>query len=126
MKVIKQAIVQKYRVATDTEVVDTKEGPVTARPGDAIVTDANNFSWPIPKEKFFNPATYCIDEQAGTYFKQPVVVDAELMHEAFSVKVSWNDDLLHGRPGDYKLTYSPGDYGVVAAEDFAATYVVVG
>lgn len=124
MKAIKKAIVLGFRFAVGVEVVKTIEGSVTAQAGDAVLTGTKGECWPIPRPKF--EATYDFDEAAGNCAKKAIVVDAEEMSAPFEVVVGWSAEPLQGKAGDYRLTYGPGDYGVVAREIFHETYDVVG
>ena len=46
------------------------------------------------------------------------------MAKPFQVKVSWQDQLLEGKNGDWLVEYGPGDVGVVAADVFEDSYQV--
>jgi hypothetical protein len=115
----KKPIPLEYRVAEVDETIQTKEGPVSAIAGDAIMTGTEGENWPIPAEKFAE--TYDVLEP-GLAAKKNIPVWAKEMAERFQVKVSWSDDLLQGEVGDYLVEYGPGDYGVVGAEIFRKTY----
>ena len=122
MKAYKKPVVLKFRRATGTEVINTLEGPVTAGEGDAVLTGTKGESWPIGAEIFFN--TYDIDEKNGSCSKKFLIVEAEQMNEPFLVNVVWSKEPIYGNSGDYRITYGPGDYGVVSKEIFDETYVV--
>lgn len=122
MKVIKKPVVVGFEIAKQTTVVQTLEGPVTAQPGDAIMTGVKGERYPIRGPKFAE--TYDIVGE-GKCAKKAVVVEAKRMDEPFTVTVGWSSEPLQGKPGDYHLTYGPGDFGVVAADIFAATYDIV-
>ena len=100
-------------------VIRTKEGEVSFKAGDAIMTGTEGEEWPIPAEKFAE--TYD-DLGDGTAAKKNIPVFAKEMTEPFQVKVSWSDDLLQGEAGDYLVQYGVGDYGVVGREIFGKTY----
>ena len=105
---------------TDTDqTIETKEGSVQARAGDAIMTGTEGEQWPIPIEKF--KQTYD-DLGDGTAAKKDIPVFAKEMSEPFQVKVSWSSDLLSGERGDYLVQYGPGDYGIVGKDIFLKTY----
>lgn len=122
MKVVKKPIIIQYRYADTVEVINSLEGPVTAHPGDAVITGVKGEQYPVQRFKF--DEWYIITEE-GKAYKKPVVVDAELMEEEFEVVVSWANNPIRGRRGDYRLTYGPGDFGIVAADIFAETYDIV-
>ena len=73
----------------------------------------------IAREKF--EATYDFDPLLGICSKKAIVVDAEEMHRPFEVKVGWSDQPISGAAGDFKVTYRPGDFGVVAKDIFYET-----
>jgi len=115
----KRPIPLDYKIAEENETIQTKEGPVNAVAGDAIMTGTEGENWPIPAEKF--EQTYDVLEP-GIAAKKNIPVFAKEMPEPFQVKVSWSEDLLQGEAGDYLVEYGPGDYGVVGAEIFRKTY----
>jgi len=126
----KKALPLHFRVANDEETIQTKEGPVSARKGDYIMTGTEGENWSIPADKF--KETYDIlsiyDEEPvqGEAAKKKIMVFAKQMEEPYQVKVSWSSDLLTGDPGDYLVQYGPGDYGVVGKEIFNKTYKTQG
>ena len=115
----KRPIPLGFRITQEDEVIQTKEGPVRASVGDAIMTGTEGENWPIPGDKF--EQTYDIIEP-GTAAKKDIPVFAKEMPEEFKVKVSWSDDLLRGESGDFLVQYGVGDYGVVGREIFRKTY----
>ena len=115
----KKPIPLNFRAAEAEETIETKEGSVGAKAGDAIMTGTEGEQWPIPREKF--EQTYDILEP-GKAAKKNIPVFAKEMNAPFKVKVSWSDALLSGELGDFLVQYGPGDYGVVGAEIFRKTY----
>ena len=115
----KKPIPLNFRAAEAEETIETKEGPVVAQAGDAIMTGTEGEQWPIPAEKF--EQTYDILEP-GKAAKKNIPVFAKEMNAPFKVKVSWSDALLNGELGDFLVQYGLGDYGVVGAEIFRKTY----
>ena len=115
----KKPIPLEFRYAETDETIETKEGPVGAKAGDAIMTGTEGEQWPIPAEKFAQ--TYDV-LGGGTASKKNIPVFAKEMSKPFQVKVSWSNDLLQGASGDYLVQYGPGDYGVVGREIFGKTY----
>ena len=77
-----------FRFAETDETIETKEGPVTATAGAAIMTGTEGEQWPIPAEKFAE--TYDVLEP-GKAAKKDIPVFAKEMSEPFQVKVSWSD-----------------------------------
>ena len=115
----KKPIPLKYQFAPKDLTIMTKEGPVGAKAGDAIMTGTKGENWPIPKNKF--KQTYDVVGD-GLAAKKNIPVNAQQMNKPFNVKVSWSDDLLRGKPGDFLVQYGPGDYGVVEKDIFKQTY----
>ena len=128
MKVIKKPIHLTYSYIEEDCVIQTLEGPVNAGDGHVLLTGTKGEQWPIPINRFaltYETLSYDKELKTGKCFKMPIEVEAQQMDKPFSVKVSWNEDLLHGNPGDYLVTYGPDDFGVVAKEIFNETYEVV-
>lgn len=119
MKVRKKPLTLRFRFATETEVIETLEGPVTAHAGDAVLTGVRGEAWPISAEKFCQKYEVMAD---GQCVPRGNVVDAQQMLEPFVVRVGWANEPLKGQPGDYLLTYGPGDFGVVERAIFEETY----
>ena len=119
-KCMKKPIPLSFRFAAKEEIVQTLEGAVTAKAGDAILTGTKGERWPISRDKF--EQTYDYSAPTGVCSKKPILVDFEKMDEPFEVKVGWSAEPIKGKAGDYRLTYGPGDFGVVASEIFAETY----
>lgn len=123
MIVRKKPIVLSFRRAVNAELIQTLEGAVTALPGDAILTGTKGESWPVKSTTFQD--TYVSNDVDGTCYKRAIDVVATQMSEPFEVVVGWSAEPLKGSPGDYKLEYGPGDYGIVRADIFDETYEVV-
>ena len=123
MKVMKKPVVVQFERATVEQVVQTLEGPVTARVGDAIITGVKGERYPIQAPNF--EAAYEFDEATGACWKKPIVVEAIQETAPFTVKVNWAQEPLQGKAGDYRLIYGPGDEGAVDAVIFAETYDIL-
>lgn len=124
MQAIKKPIqLQFRRVTADEEVIQTIEGPITARKGDAVLTGTKSECWPVSADKFAQ--TYQFDEAAQTCQKKIKIVEVEQINEPFEVLVGWASEPLKGKAGDYKIDYGNGDFGVVDAEIFKDTYAIV-
>lgn len=119
----KKAIPLRFRIAHEPEVVQTKEGPVSANAGDYIMTGTEGENWPIPSSQF-NYDILTQDGDIGTASKKKIIVYAKEMSESFEVKVSWSPSTLKGNSGDYLVQYGPGDYGIVNKDIFQKTYEI--
>jgi len=108
------------RFAAQPEIVATREGPVMAGAGDAVLTSETGEQWPLLRSVFerrYRPGTqqYC-------YESVPCESIALRMDEAFDVVFDDGVSRLSGRPGDWLLDYGDGHLGIVGADIFAATY----
>lgn len=113
------------RFATQACEIETREGPVHADPGDAIVTGLGGERWPVRPEAFAH--RYCAlvaaDEgRDGAYRSRPIDVRAIRMREPFTVLDPAAGLRLHGRVGDWLVEYRPGDFAIVDDGIFNATY----
>ncbi len=124
MKVIKKPIHVKFQPIAERAVIKTLEGDITAEAGQVLMTGVKGEQYPITRE-FFDTNYIVVDAAAGTCYKKPVVVEAEVLTGPDSVMVSWSPQPLHGVAGDYKLTYGPGDFGIVRRDIFEETYDIV-
>lgn len=117
----KKPIECKVRFAgSGGEIVQTLEGPVKAEPGTPILTGVKGEEWPIPAGNLY--LNYDYNSLEGVCTKKYVEVTAQQLTEPAQVKVAWCDDVLKGNPGDYLVTYKPGDVGIVQREIFEETY----
>ena len=122
MKVIKKPFELQFSIATSFQTIDTLEGAVIARPGDAIITGIKGEQYPIDGNKF--SMTYDILEP-GICRKKQIIVEAIEMQEPFSVPVSWANQLITGKAGDFKLIYGPNNFGIVDRAIFFETYTIL-
>lgn len=109
--------------------VQTQEGVVHARSGDAIVTGIAGERWRVSRAHFGNkyravPPT--VDGQAGRYVSLPNSIRAVPMSEGFEVLLADGVSRLRGRPGDWLVDYGDGSLGIVSKPIFATTYEIVG
>ena len=123
--VMKKPIPLKVEFAKQDGVCRTKEGDVRYLEGDAIVTGTHGEQWPIPIAKFKD--TYQpVDAENSLYAKKPMHSLAKQMSVQFSVNVSWSNDPILGKPGDWLLQYGKGDFGIVDKDIFDETYLILG
>ena len=115
--------------ATQPCTVQTREGVVLARPGDAIVTGTAGERWRVSRSHFSNkyqavpPTT---EGQPGRYISLPNSIMAVPMTEGFEVVLADGASRLKGQPGDWLVDYGDGSLGIVAQTIFATTYEVTG
>jgi len=127
-KVQKKTVPVTVYFAEIDGVCRTKEGEVSFKAGDAILTGVEGEQWPVERPKFdasYDAVSPTKHGENGQYCKKPIQVFALQMNEPFYVNVSWSDDRLEGKPGDWLLQYGPDDYGVVSKSIFEKTYQII-
>jgi hypothetical protein len=109
--------------------IQTREGLVHARPGDAIVTGAGGERWRVSRGHFaekYRPVPPTAEGQAGRYVSLPNSVMAVPVPNAFEVLLADGVSRLRGQPGDWLVDYGDGSLGIVSQAIFTATYEIVG
>ncbi|HEY4214598.1 MAG TPA: PGDYG domain-containing protein [Steroidobacteraceae bacterium] len=112
---------------TADRAIDTPEGSIRARAGDAIVTGTLGERWCVSRERFqrkYQPVAPTTMDSAGRYISIPTRVIAARPIGPFEVVLADGQSVLHGRSGDWVVDYGDGSLGVVAANVFAATYEI--
>jgi hypothetical protein len=108
--------------------VETPEGVVHARPGDAIVTGTAGEHWRVSRARFadkYRPVPPTVAGEAGRYVSLPNRILAVPMSESFEVLLADGVSRLHGRPGEWLVDYGDGSLGIVSEDIFASTYSIV-
>jgi len=127
MEAIKSSVAIEVFFALDDGICITKEGDVSYKAGDAIMTGTEGERWPIERSKFdtsYEPIAPTKQGENGLYNKKPIAVYALQMDKPFYVTVSWAEDRLEGQPGDWLLQYGENDYGIVSQSIFEKTYEI--
>jgi hypothetical protein len=125
LRVRKRPLPVQVAFATSDGVCETLEGAVRYRRGDAILTGSRSENWPVARSHFlgsYEPIPPTEAGQDGTYRKLPATTLALRLDRSLDVPVGWQDDPLHGRPGDWLLHYADGSHGVVGDTIFCETY----
>jgi len=125
-KVVREVNVQFTSTAC---TVQTQEGVVHARPGDAIVTGSAGERWRVSRGHFadkYRPVAPTVEGQSGRYVSLPIAITAVPMPGAFEVVLADGVSRLKGQPGDWLVDYGDGSLGIVSPAIFAATYEIVG
>lgn len=125
LRVCKKPIPVRVEFATAGGVCETLEGPVRYRAGDALLTGIKSERWPVKRDIFlssYEPVPPTRAGADGTYRKAPAVAYALRVDRASEVPVSWQNDPLHARPGDWLLLYADGSYGVLQDSIFRGSY----
>lgn len=121
----KRPVLVAVQFAAAPGTVQTLEGPVRYAAGDALLTGVEGERWPVARahfERAYAPVPPVRMGEPGGYRKQPLTVRARRIDTPFCVRLAVSGDTLRGRPGDWLVQYGPGDYGIVQAKVFAATY----
>jgi hypothetical protein len=119
----------QVRFATQAGSVQTNEGLVKVKPGDAILTGINGENWRVSQERFpdkYRPAASTTAGADGAYVSLPNRVFAVRMDAAFDVLLSDGESRLSGGAGDWLVDYGDGSLGIVSSRVFDSTYEVVG
>ena len=119
----------QVRFAREACTVQTNEGVVQAKPGDAILTGINGEHWRVSKARFpdkYRAAASTAAGEDGGYISLPNRVFAVPMTERFEVLLADGESKLTGQAGDWLVDYGDGSLGIVSKRVFATTYEVVG
>lgn len=108
------------RFALEAETILTREGPVLATPGDAVLTAATGEQWPVARAAF--DRYYAPTSEAHVYNSIPRESLALRVDVAFEAILADGRSRLVGRPGDWLLDHGDGQLGIIGADIFAATY----
>lgn len=118
----------QVRFADAVSDVQTLEGIVRAKRGDAIVTGLFGERWPVGRDSFSEKyqALSPVEMGApGSYLSLPIKVTARLMDTPFDVVLADGNCRLHGQAGDWLVDYGNGNLGIVNAAVFDATYEIL-
>ncbi len=121
--------VVQVRFTPSACTVQTPEGTVHARPGDAILRDTEAEQWCVSIERFpekYRPLPPTVAGEPGRYVSLRNRVMAVHMDQPFEVLLSDGVSRLRGHGGDWLVDYGDGSLGIVAANIFAKTYELLG
>jgi PGDYG protein len=110
-------------------IVQTPEGLVHARPGDAIITGIAGERWRVSRAHFgekYRPVPPTQAGESGTYLSLRNRILAVRMNETFDVLLADGESRLTGHAGDWLVDYGDGSLGVVTNAIFANTYEILG
>ena len=108
--------------------VQTSEGLVHARPGDAILTGMGGERWRVSREHFgdkYLPVPPTREGESGAYRSLPNRILALPMSETFQVLLADGKSRLSGSPGDWLVDYGDGSLGIVSRTVFPTTYDII-
>lgn len=115
----------QVRFTDITCTVQTMEGIVHAKPGDAILTDQGGNHWRVSKGRFptaYRPSPDTQSGEDGTYLSRPSKVLVLQSEAPFEVLLADGVSLLKGKAGDWLVDYGDGSLGIVAQSVFSETY----
>ncbi len=119
----------QVRFAREDSRIQTNEGLVHARPGDAILTGINGEHWRVSQARFpakYRPAPSTAAGADGAYISLPNRVFAVPMSTGFEVLLSDGESKLTGHAGDWLVDYGDGSLGIVSKRAFTETYEIMG
>jgi hypothetical protein len=108
--------------------LQTPEGVVHAKPGDAILTGIGGEHWRVSRERFnekYRAVPPTVAGEPGRYVSLPNRILALLMSESFEVLLADGVSRLHGHPGDWLVDYGDGSLGIVSRTIFPTTYEII-
>jgi hypothetical protein len=108
--------------------VQTPEGVVHARPGDAIITGATGEQWPVSQAHFgdkYRPVPPTVVGEPGRYVSLPNRIMALPMRSAFEVLLADGVSRLRGGAGEWLIDYGDGSLGIVSQAIFTNTYEII-
>ena len=118
----------QVRFAPATCTVQTTEGTVHAKAGDAIITGTAGETWRVSQAHFakkYRPVPPTVAGEPGPYMSLPNRILALQMQEPFEVLLADGESRLRGRSGDWLVDYGDGSLGIVNQAIFATTYEIV-
>ena len=108
--------------------VETAEGIVQAKPGDAIITGIAGEHWRVSRGRFgekYRPVPPTVEGESGPYHSLRYRVLALQMEHPFEVVLADGVSRLMGHDGDWLIDYGDGSLGIVSRPIFASTYEVL-
>jgi hypothetical protein len=118
----------QVRFAREACTVQTNEGVVHAKVGDAILTGINGEHWRVSQARFpakYQPASSTTLGEDGAYVSLPNRVFAVPMATDFEVLLADGESKLRGRSGDWLVDYGDGSLGIVSKRVFSDTYEIM-
>jgi hypothetical protein len=111
---------ESFRIAKDSGVVDTLEGPVKYSSGDYIMTGPKGEEYPISPDTF---AKLKNDNGDGTASPKKIEKLCKLADHDGMITLKYNgSQLAYNKGEDIIVRHDQDDYGVVKKEIFDQTY----
>lgn len=124
MKFVKKPIAQRVEFARIDGVLQTMEGNVAYKIGDAIVTGVLGERWPVRREVFDKTYEACEGAtfgETGLFRKKKIPVSANQTSMPQQVEIS-GGQILHASSGDWIVQDDNGKRWVVSKEVFEKSY----
>jgi PGDYG protein len=118
----------QVRFATSDCLIDSQEGSVHAKAGDAILTGVHGEHWRVSKAHFadkYRPVAPTRPGEDGIYVSNAIPVLAVKMQEPFEVLLADGRSKLSGARGDWLVDYGDGSLGIVSEGIFPMTYEIL-
>ena len=115
----------RVHFATLDTIVESREGIVHARAGDAILTGTQGEHWRVSKAHFaskYRAELLTQSGEDGTYVSRAYEVRVVAMREPFRVLLADGHSRLTGATGDWLVDYGDGSLGIVAQAIFPGSY----
>jgi hypothetical protein len=118
----------QVQFASEDCSIQTKEGAVLAKAGDAILTGVEGERWRVSRSRFnanYHPVSPTHAGQDGKYVSVGRHILAVQMDGDFDVHLPDGVSVLTGKPGDWLIDYGDGSLGIVSQAIFETTYEVL-
>ncbi|MDR2180955.1 MAG: DHH family phosphoesterase [Synergistaceae bacterium] len=128
VRAVKKDIPVPVTFASENGVMETREGTVSYRKGDALLKGSGDEAWPVALQHFMEvyvPADDIAPGENGKYSKKAFPVFALQVEEPFMVDLSDERGRLQGGAKDWLLQYVPNNHGIVSQEIFKMTYEIL-
>ena len=119
------AVLVQVAFANEALDIETLEGPVKCKAGDAIVTGVHRERWPIERLRFlatYEAADGVVMFQPGFYRRKPTVVTAKQLLAPMTIELSSARGALAANAGDWLIHGGEGDQWIVADVIFQKAY----
>lgn len=103
--------------------METREGRVPYLVGDALLTGIVGESWPV-KRRVFDSLYELVNENEPAIYrkKKGLKTFAKQMNINFQVNIRDGSATLTGKPGDWLVQNTGGEFGIVANDIFLKSY----
>ena len=109
-------------------LLETAEGPVLYRKGDAIVKGDHDEVWPVNRDyltNYYTPSEGLEFGSDGIYEKASQIVNVLQISESTRIDLQGCKGILTGASGDWIVEYSSGDLAVVSRAQFEKLYELI-